>query len=98
MLSCVLLEQFKKHMFLWKTLEDVKEDVHTSHAKPWKTYIKIKSIEVFNFLKLDLRLPGFCVGGVHIFLHVFQHLQQKHLLFYTSLIVFLSYPAVLLKS
>ena len=25
MLSCVLLEHLEKHMFLWKTLEDVKE-------------------------------------------------------------------------
>ena len=46
-----------------KTLEDV------------NLYFQIT--KVCSFENRHLRLPGFCVGGVHIFHNVFQHLSQN---------------------
>jgi len=65
-------------VFLWKTLEDAEEDVDTSRIFAWKTLIHDFEIKTYIIQLMDLRLPGKCSRGVHVFHSVFQRLPQKH--------------------
>ena len=72
------LEIIKALIHLRKTLEDTKEDVDTSGVFAWKTQIHYYELKKYIIQLLDLRLPGKCSRGVHVFHSVFQRLPQKH--------------------
>ena len=68
----------ESHVFVRKTLEDAEEDVDTSRIFAWKTLNHYFEIKTYIIQLMDLRLPGKCSRGVHIFHRVFQRLPQKH--------------------
>ena len=70
----LFLKGAKKLVFLWKTLEDVVEDVGSARIFAWKTQNQSFKLKKNYIHLLDLRLPGKCAGGVHVFQGVFQRL------------------------